>query len=107
MTSCGTTSGAASPRPGAAPSYRMSPAASDIVRPHTSGGSAVKIADVRCFKVAGPAAPSLTEERQIGMLDIYPEYANRTVTYRSPESQRDAKAEAVYVEVESDEGHIG
>jgi len=67
----------------------------------------VKIADVRCFKVAGPAAPSLTEERQIGMLDIYPEYANRTVTYRTPESQRGAKAEAIYVEVESDEGHVG
>src|SRR5690349_1568527 len=71
------------------------------------GGSAVKIADVRCFKVTGPAAPSLTEERQIGMLDIYPEYANRTVTRQSAESQRGRSADAVYVEVESDEGHVG
>ena len=47
----------------------------------------MKIADVRCFKVTGPAAPSLIEERQIGMLDIYPEYAGRTVTRRSPESR--------------------
>jgi L-rhamnonate dehydratase len=67
----------------------------------------VKISDVRCFKVKGPAAPSLIEERQIGMLDIYPEYASRTVTQRSPESQHDATAEAVYVEVESDEGQVG
>src|SRR5215211_6126787 len=71
------------------------------------GGSTVKIADIRCFKVAGPAAPSLVEERQIGMLDVYPEYAGRTVTRRSPESQRAATAEAVYVEVESDEGQVG
>src|SRR3954470_24613597 len=75
--------------------------------PASSGGASVKIADIRCFKVFGPAAPSLTEERQIGMLDIYPEYAGRTVTYRSPESQAGAKAEAIYVEVESDEGHVG
>ena len=67
----------------------------------------MKIADVRCFTVTGPAAPSLIEERQIGMLDIYPEYADRTVTRRSPESQQGAKASAVYVEVESDEGHVG
>jgi L-rhamnonate dehydratase len=41
------------------------------------------------------------------MLDIYPEYANRTVTPRSVESQRGRTAESVYVEVESDEGHTG
>ena len=67
----------------------------------------MKIADVRCFTVTGPAAPSLIEERQIGLLDIYPEYAGRTVTRRTPESQHGAKASAVYVEVESDEGHVG
>lgn len=67
----------------------------------------MKIADVRCFKVTGPAVPSLTEERQIGMLDVYPEYASRTVTRRSVASQQGAKAEAAYVEVESDEGHVG
>ena len=67
----------------------------------------MKIADVRCFKVKGPAAPSLIEERQIGMLDIYPEYASRTVTRRSPDAQRGATAEAIFVEVESDEGHVG
>ena len=67
----------------------------------------MKIADVRCFTVHGPAAPSLIEERQIGMLDIYPEYAARTVARRSPESQPGAKASAAYVEVESDEGHVG
>jgi L-rhamnonate dehydratase len=67
----------------------------------------VKIADVRCFKVKGPAAPSLIEERQIGMLDIYPEYASRTVTRRSPDAQRGTTAEAIFVEVVSDEGHVG
>ena len=61
----------------------------------------MKIADVRCFKVTGPAAPSLIEERQIGMLDIYPEYANRTVTRLSPEAKQGATADALYVEVES------
>ena len=65
----------------------------------------MKITDVRCLRVSGPAAPSLIEERQIGMLDIYPEYASRTVTRREP--QPGAKSEAIYVEVESDEGHVG
>ena len=65
----------------------------------------MKIADVRCLRVSGPAAPSMIEERQIGMLDIYPEYASRTVTRREP--QPGAKSEAIYVEVESDEGHVG
>jgi len=67
----------------------------------------MKIADVRCFKVRGPAAPSLIAERQIGMLDIYPEYAARTVTPRSVESQQGAKADAIYVEVEADDGTVG
>jgi L-alanine-DL-glutamate epimerase-like enolase superfamily enzyme len=67
----------------------------------------MKIADVRCFKVAGPATPSLIEERQIGMLDIYPEYAACTVTPRSAESHGTATAEATYVEIQSDDGLVG
>lgn len=67
----------------------------------------MKIADVRCFKVAGPAPASHIEERQVGMLDIYADYAARTVARRAPETGQTGRLEVAYVEVESDEGLTG
>jgi L-alanine-DL-glutamate epimerase-like enolase superfamily enzyme len=65
----------------------------------------MKIADVRCFTVAGTTTAEGSEERQVGMLDVYPEYAANEVTRRPPGSS--APIQATYVEVESDDGLVG
>src|SRR4051812_24478107 len=65
----------------------------------------MKIADVRCFTVAGTTTAEGSEERQVGMLDVYPEYAAREITRRPPGSS--APIQASYVEVESDDGLVG
>jgi L-rhamnonate dehydratase len=62
----------------------------------------MKITNVRCFRVAGPAEIPPNEERQIGMLDIYPEFAARSVP-QTPTT----RLEAVYVEIDTDEGVRG
>ena len=38
---------------------------------------------VRCFQVSGHGDPLPTEERQVGMLDIYPEFAARPPRQRA------------------------
>ena len=35
----------------------------------------MKITSVRCFEVSGPGDHPKIEERQVGMLDTYPEFA--------------------------------
>jgi L-alanine-DL-glutamate epimerase-like enolase superfamily enzyme len=65
----------------------------------------MKIADVRCFTVAGTSTAEGPEERQVGMLDVYPDYAAREVARRPVGSG--TPIQATYVEVESDEGQVG
>ena len=40
----------------------------------------MKISAVRCFQVSGPAQVEPSEERQLQMLDIYPEFAGAQAT---------------------------
>lgn len=63
----------------------------------------MKITAVRCFKVWGEAELPPIEERQVGMLDSYPEFAGR------PAQPSPARGElsACYVEIETDEGPTG
>ncbi len=62
----------------------------------------MKITSVRCFQVSGPASPPPVEERQVGMLDIYPEFAAR------PPVRSDATRQtSTYVQVETDAGISG
>ena len=42
----------------------------------------VKITDVRCFTLHGNVIAPLIEERQVGMLDVYAEFAARPFTPR-------------------------
>jgi L-rhamnonate dehydratase len=62
----------------------------------------VKIAAVRCFQASGPADVEPSEERQLQMLDVYPEMARR-----GPSQARGTRLSGAYVEVESDEGARG
>ena len=62
----------------------------------------MKITAVRCFQVTGPANHAKMEARQVGMLDVYPEFAARPhVQSSSPQ------ASAIYVEIGTDEGPTG
>ncbi len=61
------------------------------------------ISAVRCFQVVGRAEVEPPEERQVGMLDIYPEFADRPRPVRAT----DGRAVETYVEVASDEGATG
>ncbi len=63
----------------------------------------MKISAVRCFQVSGPIAFEPQEERQVGMLDIYPEYAGRP---RAPRVSEGRLLET-YVQIETDEGATG
>ncbi|MFH1086566.1 MAG: hypothetical protein V1772_12500 [Chloroflexota bacterium] len=47
----------------------------------------MKISDIRLVQVRGriPRRLAATEERQVGALDLYPEYRARTVTPPTPE----------------------
>jgi L-alanine-DL-glutamate epimerase-like enolase superfamily enzyme len=65
----------------------------------------MKIGDIRCYTVAGTTTAAGSDERQVGMLDVYPEYAARTITPRPAGSS--APISATYVEVESDDGVVG
>lgn len=62
----------------------------------------MRIRQVRCFQVSGPANFPPSEERQVGMLDVYPEFAAR-----QPSRQVATRASAVYVEIETDDGARG
>ena len=56
---------------------------------------------VRCFQVVGHADQPPNEERQVGMLDIYPDFAAR-----APGAASD-RITATYVEIADDEGRTG
>ncbi|MGN6696839.1 MAG: enolase C-terminal domain-like protein [Thermomicrobiales bacterium] len=62
----------------------------------------MKITAVRCFQVTGQFEPTQPEERQVGLLDIYPEYA-----VRPPARSSGRESSAVYVRIETDEGPSG
>jgi L-alanine-DL-glutamate epimerase-like enolase superfamily enzyme len=61
----------------------------------------MKITAVRCIQLSGPAQIEGSEERQLQMLDVYPELARR-----GPGGGSD-RVTSVYVEVESDDGATG
>ena len=61
----------------------------------------MKVTAVRCIQVSGAARIEGSEERQLQMLDIYPEMARR-----GPGGGGD-RLTSVYVEVESDDGATG
>ena len=61
----------------------------------------MKIDRGHCFQVSGPISYPGAEERQVGMLDIYPEFAARTARPRSDRST------AAYVEIDTDAGLSG
>src|SRR4051794_27207836 len=67
------------------------------------GRPVMKITAVRCFRVAGSADYPAAEERQLQMLDVYPELASRPPAARTP----GGRLSATYVEVASDEGPSG
>jgi len=61
----------------------------------------MKVTQVRCFEVSGPATIEASEERQLQMLDVYPELARR-----GPGGGAD-RVTGTYVEVAADEGATG
>ena len=60
------------------------------------------ITAVRCFQVSGPADLPPMEERQLQMLDIYPEFAARGVGLA-----RTTRLTATYVQIDTDDGPSG
>jgi L-alanine-DL-glutamate epimerase-like enolase superfamily enzyme len=62
----------------------------------------VRITRVRCFQITGPTNIPPMEERQVGMLDVYPEFAARSVS-RQPTTS----LTATYVQIDTDEGLSG
>ncbi len=61
----------------------------------------MRISAVRCFAVEGPVEIGAQEERQVGMLDIYPHFAVR------PAAGARHRLEATYVQVEEAGGAYG
>jgi L-alanine-DL-glutamate epimerase-like enolase superfamily enzyme len=61
----------------------------------------MRIRELRCFQVSGPATIEASEERQLQMLDVYPEFARR-----GP-GAGDDRVTGTYVEVVSDDGTTG
>src|SRR5882762_2702999 len=59
------------------------------------------IREVRCFEVSGAAEIPPSEERQLQMLDVYPELARRTPGGGA------TRVSGTYVEVSTDEGATG
>ena len=66
----------------------------------------MKITEVRCFQVFGQADYPPNEARQVGMLDIYPEYARRPVA-RPATSGGPRSISGAYVEITTDDGPSG
>ena len=70
----------------------------------------MRISDVRLVKVTGTLDRELpaSEERQVGALDLLPEYRERGVRAGTPRVQPSSRAiEAIYVHVDTDEGITG
>jgi L-rhamnonate dehydratase len=63
--------------------------------------STTRIRELRCFQVSGPATVDASEERQLQMLDVYPELARR-----GPGAGAN-RVTGTYVEVVADEGTTG
>lgn len=63
----------------------------------------MKISAVRCFTMSGVAELPTIEERQVGMLDSYPEFARRA----APSSPARREISACYVAIETDDGPSG
>jgi L-alanine-DL-glutamate epimerase-like enolase superfamily enzyme len=61
------------------------------------------ISDVRCFRVSGHVDLGPWAERQVGMLDVYPEFAALPPRART----RDGRLSAVYLEIATDDGPTG
>ena len=61
----------------------------------------MKIVALRCFQLSGPADVEASEERQLQMLDVYPEMARRGPGGGSK------RLNSVYVEVEAGDGQTG
>ena len=61
------------------------------------------ITSVRCFQVSGRADLPESAERQVGMLDIYPEFAARPPAVRTP----GGRLTATYVQIDTDDGASG
>lgn len=62
----------------------------------------MQISAVRCFQVSGSANIEPAEERQLQMLDIYPEFAAR-----NPPLRPTTRLTATYVQIDADEGASG
>ena len=70
----------------------------------------MKISDVRLVELSGriDAALQSSEERQVGALDLFPEYRQRTVTPLSAAELADTRPiQAIYVRIDTDEGITG
>jgi L-alanine-DL-glutamate epimerase-like enolase superfamily enzyme len=62
----------------------------------------MRIDRVRCFQVSGPASIAPSEERQVGMLDIYPEFAARP-----PGRNTTTRLTSTFLQIDTDEGVSG
>jgi len=62
----------------------------------------MKIRSVTCFQVSGAATVEPNEERQLQMLDIYPEYARRGAS-----TTVEQRVTGTYVQVSTDDGAAG
>ncbi len=61
------------------------------------------ITAVRCFEATGHLDQPAMEERQVGMLDSYPEFAARPPRSRA----EDGEIRAIYVQIDTDDGPSG
>lgn len=67
----------------------------------------MKIADVRCFTLHGSVVAPPLEERQVGMLDVYADFAARPFTPRKTGADGRSPVSGSYVEIETDDGTVG
>ncbi len=67
------------------------------------GATMTAITAVRAVRVAGRGDTPANEERQVGMLDIYPRYGDRA----GGSTGGVRRIEAIYIEIETDEGVTG
>jgi len=67
----------------------------------------VKIVDVRCFTLSGTVIAPVIEERQVGMLDVYADFAARPFTPRKTDANGRSPITGSYVEIEADDGNVG
>jgi L-alanine-DL-glutamate epimerase-like enolase superfamily enzyme len=62
----------------------------------------MKITAVRCLQVSGAIAVRPLEERQVGMLDVYPDFATRPAAATRP-----SRATHVFLQIDTNEGIQG